>query len=323
MKEIKSLIDLIGNTPLVQVKTFDTGSCNLFLKMENRNPGSSIKDRVALKIIEDAEKSGELNENATIVEATAGNTGLGLALIAKLKGYKAKVVILDKMNENKIFHLKALGAEVFKARSDVGPDSPEHYVNVAKKICNETPNSFMASQFTNPSNPSAHELTTGPEILRQLDGKVDAVVCGVGTGGTITGLGRFFEKNSPSTDVILADPKGSIVKDIVEKKEPREADYSWLVEGIGEDFIPETLDIKYIKKAYEISNKEAFDTVKKLALYEGILAGSSTGTLISAALKYCNEQEKGKNVVTFVCDNGEKYLNTAYNELWLKEKKII
>ena len=323
MKEIKSLIDLIGNTPLVQVKTFDTGSCNLFLKMENRNPGSSIKDRVALKIIEDAEKSGELNENATIVEATAGNTGLGLALIAKLKGYKAKVVILDKMNENKIFHLKALGAEVFKARSDVGPDSPEHYVNVAKKICNETPNSFMASQFTNPSNPSAHELTTGPEILRQLDGKVDAVVCGVGTGGTITGLGRFFEKNSPSTDIILADPKGSIVKDIVEKKEPREADYSWLVEGIGEDFIPETLDIKYIKKAYEISNKEAFDTVKKLALYEGILAGSSTGTLISAALKYCNEQKKEKNVVTFVCDNGEKYLNTAYNELWLKEKNLI
>ncbi len=323
MKEIKSLIDLIGNTPLVQVKTFDAGICNLFLKMENRNPGSSIKDRVALKIIEDAEKSGELNENATIVEATAGNTGLGLALIAKLKGYKAKVVILDKMNENKIFHLKALGAEVFKARSDVGPDSPEHYVNVAKKICNETPNSFMASQFTNQSNPSAHELTTGPEILRQLDGKVDAVVCGVGTGGTITGLGRFFEKNSPSTDMILADPKGSIVKDIVEKKEPREADYSWLVEGIGEDFIPETLDIKYIKKAYEISNKEAFDTVKKLALYEGILAGSSTGTLISAALKYCNEQKKEKNVVTFVCDNGEKYLNTAYNELWLKEKNLI
>ena len=323
MKEIKSLIDLIGNTPLVQVKTFDTGSCNLFLKMENRNPGSSIKDRVALKIIEDAEKSGELNENATIVEATAGNTGLGLALIAKLKGYKAKVVILDKMNENKIFHLKALGAEVFKARSDVGPDSPEHYVNVAKKICNETPNSFMASQFTNPSNPSAHELTTGPEILRQLDGIVDAVVCGVGTGGTITGLGRFFEKNSPSTDMILADPKGSIIKDIVEKREPREADYSWLVEGIGEDFIPETLDIKYIKKAYEVSNEEAFDTLKKLALYEGILAGSSTGTLISAALKYCNEQKKEKNVVTFVCDNGEKYLNTAYNELWLKEKKLI
>ena len=300
MKEIKTLIDLIGNTPLVQVKTFDTGPCNLFLKMENMNPGSSIKDRVALKIIEDAEKSGELNENSTIVEATAGNTGLGLALIAKLKGYKAKVVILNKMNENKVFHLQALGAEVFKARSDVGPDSPEHYVNVAKKICDKTPNSFMAGQFTNPSNPSAHELTTGPEIYKQLDGKVDAVVCGVGTGGTITGLGKYFEKKSPTTEMILADPKGSIVKDTVEKNKVNTADYSWLVEGIGEDFIPDTLDIKYIKKAYEVSNNEAFDTIRELALNEGILAGSSSGTLISAALKYCKEQEKTKNVVTFV-----------------------
>ena len=323
MKEISSLIDLIGNTPLVQVKSFDTGSCNLFLKMENMNPGSSIKDRVALKIIEDAEKSGELNRGSTIVEATAGNTGLGLALIAKLKGYKAKVVILDKMNENKVFHLKALGAEVFKARSDVGPDSPEHYVNVAKKICEETPNSYMASQFTNPSNPSAHELTTGPEIFNQLDGNVGAVVCGVGTGGTITGLGKFFEKNSPSTEMVLADPKGSIVKNAVESNEFKDADYSWLVEGIGEDFIPETLDLNYIKKAYEISNEEAFNIIRDLALNEGILAGSSSGTLIAAALKYCKEQEKNKNVVTFVCDNGEKYLNTAYNKLWLKEKNLI
>ena len=323
MKEIKTLIDLIGNTPLVQVKTFDTGPCNLFLKMENMNPGSSIKDRVALKIIEDAEKSGELNENSTIVEATAGNTGLGLALIAKLKGYKAKVVILDKMNENKVFHLQALGAEVFKARSDVGPDSPDHYVNVAKKICNETPNSFMAGQFTNPSNPSAHELSTGPEIYKQLDGNVDAVVCGVGTGGTITGLGKYFEKKSPTTEMILADPKGSIVKDTVEKNKVNAADYSWLVEGIGEDFIPDTLDINYIKKAYEVSNKEAFDAIRQLALNEGILAGSSSGTLISAALKYCKDQVKAKNVVTFVCDNGEKYLNTAYNKLWLKEKNLI
>ena len=323
MTEIKSLIDLIGNTPLVQVKTLDTGKCNLFLKMENMNPGSSIKDRVALKIIEDAEKSGELKKNSTIVEATAGNTGLGIALIAKLKGYKAKVVILDKMNENKVFHLQALGAEVFKARSDVGPDSKEHYVNVAKRICAETPNSYMAGQFTNPSNPSAHELTTGPEIYKQLDGKVDAVVCGVGTGGTISGLGKYFEKKSPHTEMILADPKGSIVKDTVEKNTIKDADYSWLVEGIGEDFIPDTLEIKYIKQAYEISNEEAFKTIKILAFNEGILAGSSSGTLISAALKYCKEQEKAKNVVTFVCDNGEKYLNTAYNKLWLKEKNLI
>jgi len=323
MTKIKSLIDLIGNTPIVQVKSFDTGKCNLFLKMENLNPGSSIKDRVALKIIEDAEKKGQLKKDATIVEATAGNTGLGIALIACLKGYKAKIVIPDKMNENKLLHLKALGAEVIKVRHDVGPDHPEHYTNVAKRICAETQNSFYSSQFTNSSNPSAHELTTGPEILDQLDGKVDAVVCGVGTGGTISGLGKFFSEHSPSTEMVLADPKGSIIKDTVENNEVKEADYSWLVEGIGEDFIPETLNIKYIKKAYEVSNSEAFNAIKELALNEGILAGSSSGTLISAALKYCREQEKEKNVVTFICDNGEKYLNTAYNKVWLKEKNII
>ena len=323
MKKIKSLIDLIGNTPIVQVKNLDTGKCNLFLKMESLNPGSSIKDRVALRIIEDAETQGKLIPGSTVVEATAGNTGLGLALIALLKGYKSKVVILDKMNKNKIFHLKSLGAEVILAKSDVGPDSPEHYVNVAKRLARETPNSFMANQFTNMSNPKAHEYTTGPEILEQMDNDVDAVVCGVGTGGTISGLGKYFSENSKKTEMILADPKGSIVKDAVENNPIKEADYSWLVEGIGEDFIPDTLELKYIKKAYEVSNEEAFRTIRELAIKEGILGGSSSGTLISAAIKYCLEQDTKKNVVTFVCDNGEKYLNTAYNETWLKEKNLL
>ena len=172
MKDIKSLVDLIGNTPIVQAKNIDAGKCNLFLKMENMNPGSSIKDRVALQIINDAEKNGDLVKGSTVVEATAGNTGLGLALIALLKGYKAKVVILDKMNQNKIFHLKSLGAEVMLAKSDVGPDSPDHYVNMAKRVATETHNSFMANQFTNKSNPLAHELTTAPEIFNQIDGDV-------------------------------------------------------------------------------------------------------------------------------------------------------
>ena len=323
MSKIQSLTDLIGNTPIVQVKNIDTGHCNLYLKLESMNPGSSIKDRVALKIIEDAEKNGELTKGSTVVEATAGNTGLGLALIALLKGYKAKVVILDKMNLNKIYHLKALGAEVTLARSDVGPDSPEHYVNVAKKICEMTEKSFMANQFSNKSNPIAHEETTGPEIFDQMNGDVDAVVCGVGTGGTISGLGKYFSKVSPKTEMVLADPKGSIVKDVVENNEVKPADYSWLVEGIGEDFIPDTLDIKYIKKAYEVTNKEAFETIRILAQKEGIIGGSSSGTLISAALKYCKDQVTKKNVVTFVCDSGEKYLNTAYNKEWLKEKNLI
>ena len=323
MKKISSLIDLIGNTPIVQAKNLDTGKCNLFLKMENLNPGSSIKDRVALKIIEDAESQGKLFKGSTVIEATAGNTGLGLALIALLKGYKSKVVILDKMNHNKILHLKSLGAEVILARSDVGPESPEHYVNVAKKIAEETPNSFMANQFTNKSNPLAHQYSTGPEILSQMNNDVDAVVCGVGTGGTISGLGKFFAEHNPQTEMVLADPKGSIVKDAVENKPLKKADYSWLVEGIGEDFIPDTLDLKYIKKAYEVTNEEAFSMIRELALKEGILGGSSSGTLISAAIKYCKDQDVEKNVVTFVCDNGEKYLNTAYNEEWLKEKNLI
>ena len=324
MAEVKTLIDLIGNTPIVQVKNMDTGPCNLFLKMEGMNPGSSIKDRVALNIIETAEREGKLKPGYTIIEASAGNTAMGLALIGKLKGYKAKVILLDKMNKNKILHLRAIGAEVIMTRSDVGPDHPEHYITMAKRIADETPNSFFASQFTNTTNPLAHELSTAPEIYKQLDGKVDAVVCGVGSGGTISGIGKFFHEHSPHTKIIVADPKGSIIKDSVEGNDITEiAGSGWLVEGIGEDFIPDTLSLEYIHKGYEIDNEEAFRTIRDVAMNEGLLGGSSCGTLIAAALKYCKEQTSEKNVVTFICDNGEKYLNTAYNEDWLREKNIL
>ena len=324
MADVKTLIDLIGNTPIVQVKNMDTGPCNLFLKMEGMNPGSSIKDRVALNIIETAEREGKLKPGYTIIEASAGNTAMGLALIGKLKGYKAKVVILDKMNANKIFHLRAIGAEVIMTRSDVGPGHPEHYITMAKRIADETTNSFFSSQFTNLSNPHAHEISTAPEIYKQLDGKVDAIVCGVGSGGTITGIGKFFHEHSPRTEIIVADPKGSIIKDSVEGNDIADIPGSgWLVEGIGEDFIPDTLNLDYIHKGYEIDNEEAFRTIRDVAMSEGILGGSSCGTLIAAALRYCKEQTKEKNVVTFICDNGEKYLNTAYNENWLREKNIL
>ena len=324
MADVKTLIDLIGNTPMVQVKNMDTGPCNLYLKMEGMNPGASIKDRVALNIIETAERDGLLKPGYTIIEASAGNTAMGLALIGKLKGYKSKVVILDKMNNNKILHLKALGAEVLTARSDVGPDHPEHYIAVAKKLADETPNSFFASQFTNMSNPLTHETSTAPEIYNQLDGKVDAVVCGVGSGGTISGIGKFFKEKSPHTEIVVADPKGSMIKDSVEGNDISQISGSgWLVEGIGEDFIPETLNLDYIDKGYEIDNEEAFRTIRDIAMHEGILGGSSCGTLVAAALKYCKEQTEKKNVVTFICDNGEKYLNTAYNDEWLKDKNIL
>jgi cystathionine beta-synthase len=324
MTQVSNLLDLIGNTPIVQVKNMDTGPCDLFLKMEGMNPGSSIKDRVALQIIETAEQEGLLNKGSTIIEASAGNTALGLALIGKLKGYKSKVVILDKMNQNKIFHLKAVGAEVIITRSDVGPEHPEHYITLAKKIASETPNSFFASQFTNISNPLAHELTTAPEIYRQLKGEVGAIICGVGSGGTISGIGKYFNEHSPNTEIIVADPKGSIIKDSVEGKKINDVGgVGWLVEGIGEDFIPDILKLEYIKKGYEIDDREAFKSIRDLALNEGILAGSSCGTLLASAIRYCKEQTEKKNVVTFVCDNGEKYLNTAYNETWLKEKNLI
>ena len=228
------------------------------------------------------------------------------------------------MNNNKILHLTALGAEVLTARSDVGPDHPEHYIAVAKKLADETPNSFFASQFTNMSNPLTHETSTAPEIYKQLDGKVDAVVCGVGSGGTISGIGKFFKEKSPHTEIIVADPKGSIIKDSVEGNDISQISGSgWLVEGIGEDFIPETLNLDYIDKGYEIDNEEAFRTIRDIAMNEGILGGSSCGTLVAAALKYCKEQTEKKNVVTFICDNGEKYLNTAYNDEWLKDKNIL
>ena len=324
MPDVNTLLDLIGNTPIVQVKNMDTGPCNLYLKLENMNPGSSIKDRVALNIIETAEREGKLKPGYTIIEASAGNTAMGLALIGKLKGYNTKVVILDKMNHNKILHLRAIGAEVVVVKSDVGPNDPDHYIAVAKRMAEETPNSFFAGQFSNMSNPLAHELSTAPEIYNQLDGNVDAVVCGVGSGGTISGIGKFFKEKSPKTQIIVADPKGSIVKASVEGKDTRDIPGSgWFVEGIGEDFIPDTLNLSYIDKGYEIDNDEAFKTIRDVAISEGILGGSSCGTLIAAALRYCREQTEEKNVVTFICDNGEKYLNTAYNEEWLKKKNIL
>jgi cystathionine beta-synthase len=317
MNQAKELIDLIGNTPIIQVKRLDTGKCNLFLKLKNTNPGYSIKDRVALNIINNAEKEGQLNKDSTIIEASAGNTALGLALIARIKGYKATVVILDKMNENKIFHLRAIGANVITTSSDVGPDHPDHYVNVAKKIAKETPNSFYASQFTNMNNLKAHELTTAPEIFNQMNGNVDAIVCGVGTGGTISGIGKYFSEHSPKTEMVLADPEGSIVKDVVEKKEVKEADYSWYVEGIGEDFIPDTLDLSYVDDAVTIHDNVAFETLDILLKKEGILAGPSAGTLVAGAIEWCRAQTEPKRVVTLICDTGNKYLSKAFDDAWL------
>src|SRR5438552_2873681 len=234
---MSSVLDLIGETPLVEVTRLDTAPCRLFLKLESANPSGSIKDRPARTMIEAAEADGRLKPGGIIVEATAGNTGLGLALVGARKGYRILLVVPDKMAREKVLHAKAMGAEVVITRSDVTKGTPDYYQDLAEAIARRTAGSFFVNQFANPANPRAHELTTGPEILRQMEGEVDAVVVGVGSGGTLTGIGRFMRRVSPDTEMILADPEGSVLAPFVETGEMREAG-NWAVEGIGEDFIP-------------------------------------------------------------------------------------
>ena len=323
MDAANSILSMIGNTPLLELTKMDTGPCRLFVKMENQNPAGSIKDRIGLSIIEAAERDGRLKPGGTIVEATAGNTGLGLALVAAQKGYRLVLVIPDKMSAEKIRHLRALGAEVRLTRSDVPKGHPEYYQDMAAKIVAETPGAFWASQFDNPANPEAHETTTGPEIWQQMNGQVDALVAGVGSGGTITGTGRYLKAMNPNVKVVVADPVGSVVAPAVETGEVKYDGGSWLVEGIGEDFIPDNLDLAVIDDGVVVSDREAFQTVNELLRVEGILAGSSAGTLVAGALAWCRRQSTPKNVVTFICDTGNKYLSKAFEDGWLQEQGLI
>jgi cystathionine beta-synthase len=313
------VLELIGNTPLVEVTRLDTGPCRLFLKLEHQNPGGSIKDRIALAMIEAAEQAQQIRPGSLIVEATAGNTGLGLALVAAQKGYRLLIVVPDKMSQEKIFHLRAMGAEIVMARSDVTKGHPEYYQERAAEIARTTPGAFYVNQFANPANPRAHEESTGPEIWAQMQHDVDAVVAGVGTGGTLTGLSRFFARASPQTEMVLADPAGSILADYVNTGKPKKEVGSWLVEGIGEDFIPPVCDLSRVSRAYSIPDSEAFAACRNLLKSEGVLAGTSSGTLIAAALRYCREQKEAKRVVTLVCDSGNKYLSKVYNDYWMLE----
>ncbi len=317
-----NVLEMIGGTPLVEVKRLDTGKCKLFLKLENQNPGGSIKDRIALSMIEAAERDGSLKPGGTLIEATAGNTGLGLALVAAQKGYRLVLVIPDKMAQEKIFNLRALGAECRMTRSDVGKGHPEYYQDIAERLTKETPGAIYVNQFGNPANPLAHEASTGPEIWQQMDHQVDAVVCGVGSGGTLTGLGRFFKRVSPTTKMVLADPKGSVLTELVKTGNMLEAG-SWMVEGIGEDFVPPNCDLSLVSEAYTVTDAESFATARDVLKKEGILAGSSSGTLITAALKYCREQKTAKRVVSFVCDSGNKYLSKMFNDYWMLDQGFI
>ncbi|AVY67947.1 pyridoxal-phosphate dependent enzyme [Xanthomonas translucens] len=318
-----SVLDLIGDTPIVKASKLDTGVCELYLKLESANPGGSIKDRIGLSMIEAAERRGELKPGAVLIEGTAGNTGIGLALVAQQKGYKLILVVPDKMSREKIFNLKAMGADVVLTRSDVAKGHPEYYQDLAARLAAETPGAYFVNQFGNPDNPAAHEFGTGPEILRQMDGKLDAIVFGCGSSGTMTGLSRAFAAASPHTELVLADPVGSILTEYIEHGTVSEKSGSWLVEGIGEDFLPDISDFSRVKKAYSISDAESFHTARELLAKEGILGGSSTGTLLAAALKYCRVQTEPKRVLVFVCDTGNKYLSKMYNDYWMLDNGFL
>jgi cystathionine beta-synthase len=323
MKVFNNVLDLIGNTPVVRINHLDTGPCELLIKLESQNPGASIKDRIGLKMIEDAEQAGLIKPGSTLVEGTAGNTGLGLALVAAQKGYRLVLVIPDKMSSEKISNLKAMGAEVILTRSDVAKGHPEYYQDLAKRIASEMEDAYFINQFGNPSNPIAHEEVTGPEIWRQVDGKLDAIVLGVGSSGTMTGLSRYFARVAPDLELILADPEGSILADYINEGTLSTKSASWMVEGIGEDFLPAISDFTRINKAYAISDRESFLTARELLVTEGILAGSSTGTLLAAALRYCREQTKAKRVMTFACDTGNRYLSKMFNDFWMRDQGFI
>jgi len=316
-----SLLDLIGNTPMVEATRLDTGPCRLFLKLESQNPGGSIKDRIALSMIAAAEREGFLKPGGTIVEATAGNTGLALALVGQAKGYKVLLVIPDKMSKEKIQHLRAMGADVRLTRSDVPHGHPEYYTDMAERLAQQIPGGFYVNQFANDANSAAHFETTGPEIWAQTGGQVDAFVAGIGSGGTITGIGRFLKSKGSKAQIILADPVGSTLAGIVNDGVPG-PEGSYTVEGIGQNFVPDTADITLIDKAYSIPDAEAIATVRELLLKEGVLAGSSSGTLIAAALRWCREQTEPKTCVTFVCDTGAKYLSKVYNDAWLADQGL-
>jgi cystathionine beta-synthase len=317
-----AVLKLIGNTPLVRVTRFDTGLCTLYLKLESQNPGGSIKDRIGVAMIETAERDGRLKPGGTVVEATAGNTGLGLALVARAKGYRVVLVVPDKMSTEKVLHLKAMGAEVHTTRSDVGKGHPEYYQERAAALGHEIPGAFYANQFENPDNPRAHEEGTGPEIWEQMNHDLDAIVVGVGSSGTLTGLTRYFRKVQPALAFVLADPVGSILAEYTRSGVVGQAG-SWAVEGIGEDFVPAIADFSAVRAAYSIPDEESFGTARELLRREGILGGSSTGTLLASALRYCQEQTTPKRVLSFVCDTGTRYLSKVYNDAWMVDQGLL
>lgn len=314
-----NVLELIGNTPLVRLNKLTEGMKSTVLaKLEFMNPGGSVKDRIGLAMIEDAEKNGLLKKGGTIVEATSGNTGIGLALAGKLKGYNVILVMTDKASIEKQNYLKALGAEVVIVPKEASPDSPDYYRNKAKAISQSIPYAVNLNQYSNQANPLAHYYSTGPEIWKATDGKVTHFVCGVGTAGTMTGTSKYLKEKNPDIKIIGADPVGSNFKLYKDTGDTSESSVH-LIEGIGTDIIPPITDFSFVDEIVSVSDKDSINTCKRLALEEGIFAGASSGTSAYLALQVAKDLGENAFVVFLVCDTGERYLSKYHNAEWVKE----
>ena len=319
----ENILAAMGNTPIVRLHTLATHvKSNVFAKCEFMNPGGSVKDRPALQIIEDYEAAGTLKPGGTIVEATSGNTGMGLAIAAAIKGYKCIFVMPDKMSQEKIQSLRAFGARVMVTPTNVEPEDPRSYYKTADRMVAETPDAVLANQYHNPSNPKAHMLSTGPEIWEQTGGELDAIVVAMGTGGTITGLGKYLKEKKPSIKVVGVDPVGSIYYDYFRTGKMTTA-HSYKVEGFGEDFIPGTMDFSVVDDVVRVTDKESFAWTRRLVREEGLYAGGSSGAAVAGAIKWAERQLDSLNILTILPDGAAKYLSKIFDDAWMKENGFL
>ncbi len=320
------ILQTIGKTPLVRLNRVARDlPCSIYAKVEFFNPGGSVKDRIALNIITEAEESGRLKPGGTVVEATSGNTGVGLAIVCAIKGYKSVFVMPDKMSEEKIYLLRAFGARVVITPTAVAPEDPRSYYSVANRIVAETPNAILANQYHNPENPRSHYETTGPEIWEQTEGRVTDVVMGMGTGGTISGVGRYLKEKNPEVKIIGVDPTGSILLETWQHGEvPDDAEATaYKVEGIGEDFLPSALDLSVIDDVLRVTDKESFNWTRRMVREEGIFCGGSSGSAVAAAVKYAKSLPQDRLVVVVLPDSGSRYLSKIFDDEWMRENGFL
>src|SRR5262245_56589992 len=314
----------IGRTPIVRLNHIgrETGA-TFYAKLEYTNPGHSVKDRIAVQMIADAEKNGTLQPGGTIIECTSGNTGMGLAMVGAARGYRMIFVMPDKVSDEKIKALRAFGAKVVTTPTAVSPEDPRSYYSVAKRISAQTPNSFFANQYHNASNPEAHYRTTGPEIWEQTEGKLEAVVIATGTGGTLSGIARYVKESKPGVKFVLIDPVGSILYDYFKTKKILSSFKTYKVEGFGEDFLPTTLDFKYVDACYQVTDKECFLTARELTRKEGLFSGGSAGGAVCGAIKFAREHPECRTIVIVLADSGSRYLSKVYDDDWLRSNSFL